>query len=573
MFFFPNLNQGEITFLVHQFTDEEAGIQFIRKQDTLLAVDFSVANQGITINQNIKGNYLAKPPFYPAQIDQLTEIKVKYHSDKSLIYLNFKYNEDKQLGQSGRENNTKTIKLNVKDFDHTLVVTIGILVSVLDNIGSLSGSQKEIYQEFLSDCQHLESFKIIAEQLKSKRLSKAKIADIIIEGHEGYKNHINKGRDKLNNNLNTILEMEKQITNQSNQIKKIIPDKIYVFPENQYSHGVSIIENGSLKHGDQIGKWIYHANRLFLFLDGKVIQLFVKNNLINDLNKLKWYSSLDQGDDNDNNSNRNGDNQNKDNRELQTNLDTTAFLSKNGQHLRWIVLIITCYKRLDKAKQIHETWVQALKKLGFVCLFVVGDPSKEKSVVQGDFLYVKCQDSYEALPSKVVNAYLYCYHHFNFTYLYKVDDDTVVNPLRLVELDLGNHHYIGKPQQITREFNRFWHRGKCQNKKLDKIPYPSQRIRLGAIYAKGEAGYFLSRYAVSKLISELDYINSDLYEDKVVGDVLYQHGIKLYNSPKYTTKLAENFPPTRHLDNFHVIMDCGNRIKGLYQNHFVDQVR
>ncbi len=102
---------------------------------------------------------------------------------------------------------------------------------------------------------------------------------------------------------------------------------------------------------------------------------------------------------------------------------------------------------------------------------------------------------------------------------------------------------------------------------MEKIPYPSQRISLGAIYAKGEAGYFLSRHAISKLLLYGDYICSDLYEDKVIGDALAKCNIKLETLSEYTTKLYENFEASKRLDDYCVIMDVGNNIKKIYHHH------
>ena len=346
--------------------------------------------------------------------------------------------------------------------------------------------------------------------------------------------------------MNNILSMEKtQVTNKlinNDDNNQPLADKIYIFPENKNSHGVTLNSNGKLYHGKTIGKWLYKNNRLLLFLEGKCIQLLVNNNIIKDSNELKWYNN--------------------------SNLEIGKFISKYGEQCKLIILIITCYKRLELAKQINESWVNDFRKMGLHCFFVVGNMNQPSSKLKGDFLFVTAPDTYEALPSKVYHAFKYCYENFNFSYIYKIDDDTVVNPIKLLQLDLNNHDYIGKAQQVTREFNRYWHRTKCQNKNLEKIPYPSQRIVLGTVYAKGEAGYFLSRNAVGKLQEHSDYICSDLYEDKVIGETLLKCNIKLISIPEYTTKLHENFNSNKQLDQYCVIIDVGNNIKNLYNNHF-----
>ena len=211
--------------------------------------------------------------------------------------------------------------------------------------------------------------------------------------------------------------------------------------------------------------------------------------------------------------------------------------------------------------------------MGILCFFIVGNPNQSKSALKGDFLYVKSPDTYEALPIKVFTAFKYCYENFAFSHVYKIDDDTVVNPINILQLNLQGHDYVGKPQQVTHEFNRYWHKNKCHNKNLEKIPYPSQRIMLGTIYAKGEAGYFLSRNAISKLLIHRDYICSDIYEDKVIGETLLKTGIKLKILPNYTTKLYEKFTSTKLLDGFSVIIDVGENIKEIYHKHISNKIR
>ncbi len=541
MFFFHNLSQDEITFLIHEFTQPEASICFINSGDTLLSIDFSSYAGGISINQNISGTNLTNPPFFKLDIFTISKIIVKYKKTREILELHLIHETTPNL------NSCK--KFNVKNFNHNLVVSIDLRLSVLNNGVNFTDS---IYQEFISDCIHLSSFKKIEDVFRTKRLIKAKFVDTLLEESSRNLQERKKGIKKIGLNVNHILQMEKKGV--TDKISSIVEsddinhtEKIYLFPEHQESHGVTLDRTGKLYHGDNYGKWLYKNNRLLLLLGGKSIQLLVNQNMIRDTNELRWYTS-------------------------DPKVDISKFIQKYGDHPKLIILVITCYKRLELAKKINETWINDFRKIGILCFFVVGNTNQAHTTLKGDFLFVKAPDSYEALPAKVFQAFRYCYENFNFSHVYKIDDDTVVNPIKLLQLKLDTHDYIGKPQQVTRDFNRYWHRNKCQNKNLEKIPYPSQRIRLGAIYAKGEAGYFLSRHAIDKLLPYGDYICSDLYEDKVIGDVLSKNNIKLNILSDYTTKLYENFDASKRLDDFCVIMDVGNNIKKIYHQHLQHKI-
>ena len=64
------------------------------------------------------------------------------------------------------------------------------------------------------------------------------------------------------------------------------------------------------------------------------------------------------------------------------------------------------------------------------------------------------------------------------------------------------------------------------------------------------------------------YINSDLYEDKAIGESLAKENIKLFHHSEYLTKLSEKFTKTRKLDNYCVIVDVGKEIEVIYHHHF-----
>ena len=545
MFFFNNITNSEVTFLIHEFIENEASICFRKQEDNLLQIDFSYETDLIAINQNINGKHLADPPVYNSALEYLSSITLKFQKQtQAILHLEFNHELKPEL------NFTK--RLLLKQFDHDMIISIGVKISILDYQDSNYN-----YQEFINECTSLRSFKKIEPMLQEKNINKVKFVNKLLEDSKtkttSFKNNIKNMEAKVNKLVDMELDLKTQNTIANKSDTDISIKKLTIFPEAQESHGIVLYQNGKLQHGDDFGKWIYNNNRLLLFLGKQFIQLINNNGTITDLDGVKWYSIAD----------------NRHNKIIKNPIN---FLEATKEKETWIVLIITCYKRLELAKQVNKTWANDLRKAGLLCLFVVGDMQKTKSkgqeFIQGDILYVNSPDTYEALPSKVIHAFNYCYHNFSFNYLYKVDDDTVVNPVSLLALDLKEKDYIGKPHQVTRDFNRFWHRNKCQNKSLEKIPYPAQRIKLGTIYAKGEAGYFVSYRAVEHLINHMAYINSDLYEDKAIGESLAKENIKLFHHSEYLTKLSEKFTKTRKLDNYCVIVDVGKEIEVIYHHHF-----
>ena len=106
---------------------------------------------------------------------------------------------------------------------------------------------------------------------------------------------------------------------------------------------------------------------------------------------------------------------------------------------------------------------------------------------------------------------------------------------------------------------------------MNLLPYPSNRININRIYAKGEAGYFLSYKAISNLKNYKNYIFSDLYEDKSIGDIMYSCNISLSELPKNFSKLYDN-KNMNILDQYDVIVDARDNIERLYNNNIKNKL-
>ena len=76
----------------------------------------------------------------------------------------------------------------------------------------------------------------------------------------------------------------------------------------------------------------------------------------------------------------------------------------------------------------------------------------------------------------------------------------------------------------------------------------------------------MSRYAIYLLLKHKKYIVLDLYEDKVIGDVLNKYNIFPYLPDNYNTKLFTNKIIDKNIDinNYTVIVDCSTNIIPIY---------
>ena len=240
--------------------------------------------------------------------------------------------------------------------------------------------------------------------------------------------------------------------------------------------------------------------------------------------------------------------------------------SENDICSKYVILIISCQKRKKRQNLLRQTWVKDMNRLGFRCIFVIGNNHTQDTKLFGDILWTDCNDYYEGLPEKIIKSLSYIYQYFHFEYVFKIDDDCVLNPISFLKLSLKNH-YIGVKKEVDKQFNRFWHKGKCSQSKLNTIPYPIQRIYYH-IHAKGESGYFLSKYAISLLLRHKKYIESDLYEDKVVGDVLWRKGIILHSHKYYKSKLFHSSLCQSQSNQFTVIVDVPeHHMKTIYYRY------
>ncbi|WP_167367781.1 hypothetical protein [Methylobacterium pseudosasicola] len=208
-----------------------------------------------------------------------------------------------------------------------------------------------------------------------------------------------------------------------------------------------------------------------------------------------------------------------------------------------IPIIISCKKYLHKAKDVAKS----LKPHYFDIepIIIIGGNDCRTENFQDQILQLPVNDDYEGLPYKMFEAYTLLNALGAKIGVIKIDDDISVCNETALDLEevrtafkfvdyMGN--IMGYPH-----FDRAWHFGKCAS------PMPAIYGKpFIAPYANGPL-YFLSKAALSKLATHyLKYpgcLDGEIYEDKIVGDVLNFYGVRAEHNPlQYILKIDTDAP-------------------------------
>jgi hypothetical protein len=187
-----------------------------------------------------------------------------------------------------------------------------------------------------------------------------------------------------------------------------------------------------------------------------------------------------------------------------------------------IVLVISCAQNAARQAAVRETWGADLRRLGIPWLFIIGRPGQEAHIV-GDVLFLDVPDSYEFLASKVVAAMAFSLDRLNAEYVFKIDDDCVLDTDRFLDCTYRDADFTGGGLAGGAESLIDWHAGKCSNTQLDHIAHFRES---DVFWVGGQFGYFLSRAARRALVDDAPAMRASIYEDYAVTKVLAAHDIR-----------------------------------------------
>jgi hypothetical protein len=204
----------------------------------------------------------------------------------------------------------------------------------------------------------------------------------------------------------------------------------------------------------------------------------------------------------------------------------------------YLLLIFNCVKYKAKAQKQKETWLKELPSQ-IIYFHVIGDTSMKVPFLfdmEERILYVNTQDDYNSLPKKVIAAYQAVFYVYSFKYIFKTDDDqqlltssffNVVINLLQQNLPQQMIHYGGKIVDIkVPHISQYY--------KIHQ-ELPTNLVILPTKYCNGRF-YFLSLEAVINLISKIELINKEYFEDYAIGFHLspyLKHTMLYINSDKH----------------------------------------
>jgi hypothetical protein len=212
----------------------------------------------------------------------------------------------------------------------------------------------------------------------------------------------------------------------------------------------------------------------------------------------------------------------------------------------YIMLIMNCKKYIKKAIFQKKTWLPNIP-LYLRYYHVTGDPELDhefKFDNENHVLWVKSGDDYNSLPNKVITAYNAVFETFNFKYLFKTDDDQIlVNPKffdilsGLILTTVPQIHYGGYIVDVPKPYLSEYY--KIHPELPKKLPILQTRYCSGRFY-------FLSKPAISNLLSKRKIISKEYLEDYAIGfnlDPYFKSNmLKLATQTAFTDIEKSDFP-------------------------------
>lgn len=165
-------------------------------------------------------------------------------------------------------------------------------------------------------------------------------------------------------------------------------------------------------------------------------------------------------------------------------------------------------------------------------IIVIGDPTLQQMYIydnESRVLTLKCEDSYEALPCKIVSMCKAVKDLFDPKYIVKVDDDVVLKDISF----LRGCEYGGLPYTTKIDTVHTWHMNKCSDTSKNVPFVVGDWIKRNGLvdvneisYACGGSTYVLGRKAIHILTTCFSLCETHMYEDMFVGYILYTNGIQ-----------------------------------------------
>ena len=179
---------------------------------------------------------------------------------------------------------------------------------------------------------------------------------------------------------------------------------------------------------------------------------------------------------------------------------------------------ICCFKNLHKISYIHSL----MKFLNYPHYYIILGYKETLINPQKKILFLKCDDTYEGLPNKIIELFKFLSNSKffkDYTHFFKIDDDTNIN--KIMDHRKLDGDYLGTIQDY--EGKRDWHIGKCSpNSVWNKKIYNGNYVP----WCKGGYGYILSRKAINAIYEYKENYDDEIYEDLLIGKILLKSDIQ-----------------------------------------------
>ena len=175
--------------------------------------------------------------------------------------------------------------------------------------------------------------------------------------------------------------------------------------------------------------------------------------------------------------------------------------------------------------ECENTWVPLVKKMGYDVIFTGSKNVKEKYVIEGDKFYTNTNDAFEFLLYKrVMHLIDWVLEENKYSHVFFVDNDAFLHPIRF-HIEMIN---------LFRTFKEIDYMG-CAWPYQSFNPHVkfTKEVYQKEVWAAGSAMFFSTKSLeiFKKNYREEDYSTiSKGADDWIMGDVLYNQGIKLLHN-------------------------------------------
>ena len=198
-----------------------------------------------------------------------------------------------------------------------------------------------------------------------------------------------------------------------------------------------------------------------------------------------------------------------------------------------LVVVLSCKKN-------EHLWSKIIEKNINNLIIFCGDPQlKSNYLYKNKILYLKCEDTYDHLPTKIymmIKAILDIDEFSSITHIFKIDDHDTKLPINIIDklksVITKNMDYSGQRvnwhyhKKNTFRGNNKWHYNKCPKSSIwYNKPYLGDYVP----WCDGGCGYILSIKSMKLIkcsLSIKEIYKNHIYEDLMIGNVLYQHNIE-----------------------------------------------